>query len=326
MMDCLDPTPAVAEPPNVAEFQGKIRSLSPVDVSLDQVESEEEEERPVVDEIVASSVHQATVYLTLFQDQNGSRKMFCTRFFFLFMSFAIVYLQCAVASAINYGASKPICIDNEGCPLGWWCDTILKECLECDAEWNEKKNGGGNMCSGMSPMMLDMMWMKDEAAQSWTQRTGGKLGMPTTKQRIYMCDACEVSSRVQNNGELDSEFLDVATVFDRRIEANRHNDWAALILASFVVALAASSEVRDILLVDFYYVHQHSSGRWRGQGFFHEDSVWRLALIYLGMCMNLPPLSRCAPLITILARTLSSQVSCGSTYFCRYWSNPFVLL
>lgn len=107
--------------------------------------------------------------------------------------------------------------------------------------------------------------------------------MPTTKQRIYMCDACEVSSRVQNNGELDSEFLDVATVFDRRIEANRHNDWAALILASFVVALAASSEVRDILLVDFYYVHQHSSGRWRGQGFFHEDSVWRLALIYLGI-------------------------------------------
>ena len=45
----------------------------------------------------------------------------------------------------------------------------IKECLECDAEWNEK-NGGG-LCARNSPMMLDMMWMKDEAAQSWTQRT-----------------------------------------------------------------------------------------------------------------------------------------------------------
>ena len=124
----------------------------------------------------------------------------------------------------------------------------------------------------------------------------GKLGMPTTKQRIYMCDACEVSSRVQNTGELDSEFLDVATVFDRRIEANRHNDWAALILASFVVALAASSEVRTFCLSTSTSASTGAVAG--GAGLLHEFGLAPCFDIP-GMCMNLP--LRCAPLITVLA-------------------------
>ena len=229
----------------------------------------------IVGHVVSSSVHQVTAYVTLKEEQEGARRPLWLKLGFVVLSYGIVYLQCAVAAAINYGASKPICIDNGGCPLGWWCDTEpgRNVCLECDKAWNPRK-GGADMCTGGSEMMLNMMWMKDDKARAWTNRIGGDAGMPTTKQRVYMCDACEMATAMSYDTDgLDPEFMDVSTVFKKRYQANRSYDWASLVMASIVVALAASGEIRDILLCNFFYLHVEKQGK----------LGWRLAMLYLGV-------------------------------------------
>ena len=222
---------------------------------------------------IASSVHQATTYCCLMEHDSPNRKKIWTRCLFLFLSYTLVYLQAAVAAAINYGASKPICIDNEGCPLGWWCDPKKSRCMECDEAWNSER-GGADMCFGMMESNLDMMWMMDKRARHWTGRTGGKEGMPTPKQREYMCDACEASKRIENTGNLEPEFFDIPTVFKKRFDANRFYDWATLVLASLVVALAAFSEIKDILLCDFWIWHTSN---------YQGLTAWRIAIKFLGI-------------------------------------------
>ena len=215
-----------AAPPRDHAAERKISPAGDAEAPLLDIEAverrvrtlETEPDRATLHELAKrdpNSLHQATVYYALVSTTGGP----FLKYKLLLASYAIVALQALVAIGILWGTSYRTCNVNSDCIRGMWCRPnagASRSCVRC--------------------------YGADDRACCWSNATRvGECGLDPDFVS-GMCSSCTSD---------EGKFMPYTKALRRNVSAMMIHDWAALLLASLVVAFGVFGEIRDATLCRF---------------------------------------------------------------------------
>ena len=224
-----------------------------------------------VSAVSAPNWHQSVVYFATSEDPADAKMRSRAPCMFV-ISALIVLIQCLVATGLYQSSTNPSCVEILQCLRGQWCEVsaFQRECIFCGgspplplqlapgadpscyinaltgrdgpAECPVLNDARADYFAGFNATAVAFACAHPADGQRHAEDNEGNTEPYTAEQVVFWCDACYHGPTRHVEATTEQSALTVS------VSRMSPVDWTALLLASLLVGLTVSAELKDIAL------------------------------------------------------------------------------